>query len=256
MKIKSIWAVVPLLTVSVASPAWANGSCSPAKKLVQAVKAFSSKNMDLTNVISPSLSVGLKGINGHPDPTHMLYKYEDVEHKLKISEGQVQRLETAENWSEKGALCSAYTDIDPPESDEPTVTLSVSFEFPFQRRDGVFSYEEIKEGAKDGSKIIKSLAPSGLGFAAPSLKTFAVMPGSDSNVMPELSFSKQGKSVEVASSYIGSTRYIRLKDIKASKADALKIIGPYRAFAFFKINPEEMAKTEAKRVADLEAVED
>jgi len=43
-----------------------------------------------------------------------------------------------------------------------------------------------------------------------------------------------------------------LKDIKSSKVDVLNIQGPYSLAAFFKIDPDEIAKREAARLAELE----
>ena len=44
------------------------GNCTPAKQLVNAAKAFYGDKPELTNLIDPQLNVGLKGINGYPDP--------------------------------------------------------------------------------------------------------------------------------------------------------------------------------------------
>ena len=249
-QIKVIMGVI--LCGASSSGAFAKEKCSPAKKLVDVAQSFYGDQPDLTNVIHPKLSVGMKGLNGHPDPAHMLYRFKSIENRLPIIDGKVVGLEAAVEWSKEGELCSSYKDGPLPETEEPTVSLSVGFEFPFRREDGIFSVKEITEGAKDGSKIIKSLAPSGLGFAAPSLKTFAVVPNSDEDDLPELIF-KRGEdlnSVDIIRS--DRTQYVRLKDIKSAKSDNLEIRGPYRAFAFFKIDPKEVAAQEAKRLAALE----
>jgi len=173
-------------------------NCTPAKQLVSAAKAFYSKKPELVDVIDPVLNVSLKGINGHPDPIHLLYRFEDFEYSMPIEEGLLQGLDAAKDWSNNGEFCSVYADGPLKETEDSTVTLSVSFGFPFRRKDGLFSVDEIKEGTKDGSKIIKSLAPKGLGFAAPGLKTFIVaMPFSKTDsiepkVLPVLTFMRDG----------------------------------------------------------------
>lgn len=237
---------------SIATTSHANEKCSPAKQLVKVAQSFYGDKPDLVDVIDPKLNVGMKGINGHPDPTHMLYRFEAVEKRLPIIEGNVVGLEAAAGWSKDGELCSVYKDGPLPETEESTVSLSVGFEFPFRRGDGAFSVKEIAEGAKDGSKIIKSLAPSGFGFAAPGLKTLVISPESNENAVPTLIFSRGEKPVDVSISNANRMQYIRLKDIKSAKADRLEVKGPYKAFAFFKIDPDEMAKNEAKRLAELE----
>ena len=225
------------------------GNCTPAKQLVNAAKAFYGDKPELTNLIDPQLNVGMKGINGYPDPINLLYRFEGVEHKMSIEDGQLKGLDAATDWSKKGELCSIYEDGPLGDTEEDAVSLSVSFGFPFRQKDGVFSVKDIKEGAKDGSKIIKSLAPPGLGFAAPSLKTFAVSPGGDDSVMPTLIFMHKGKASDVPVARFNQTQYVRLRDIKSAKVDSLKIEGPYTAAAFFKIDPDDIAEREAKRLA-------
>lgn len=253
MKIRIFFLGPIFFLVSAPTTVFAAESCSPAKKLVQAAKAFYGEQPELTNIIAPDLQIFLRGINGHPDPVEMLYRLEEVEQSLPIVGGRVQDLKSAVSWSKDGELCSLYEDDPLLAREGPTVNLSVSFQFPFRRHDGVFQIEEIKEGAKDGSKIIKSLAPSGLGFAAPSLKTFAVTPGEGSHDMPKLMFMREGTPTTVEASKLHKTQYVRLKDIKSAKVDSLRIEGSYKAFAFFKIDPDEVAKQEASRLKALES---
>jgi len=74
MKSRYIFGVcLSLLGLSPAA-AWAKESCSPAKKLVEATRAFYVEKPELIDIIAPELQVGLSGINGHPNPTHMRRK--------------------------------------------------------------------------------------------------------------------------------------------------------------------------------------
>ena len=228
------------------------GNCTSAKQLVNAAKAFHGKTPELTKLIDPRLNVGLKGINGYPDPTHLLYRFEGFEHQMPIEDGRLQGLDAAKDWSSKGELCSLYKDGPLGNTEEDAVRLSVSFGFPFRQKDGVFSVKDIKEGVKDGSKIIKSLAPTGLGFAAPSLKTFVVSPEGEDGAMPKLTFMRGSKTLDVRIARFNQTQYVRLKDIKSAKVDRLKIEGPYTAAAFFKIDPDDIAEREANRLAGLD----
>jgi len=193
-------------------------------------------------------------MNGQATPSALLYRGEDVEHSLPINNGRVEGLEAAVSWSEKGELCSVYEGGPLPKADDKkdkTVSLSVFLRFPFLRKDGSFGIEEINEGAKDGSKILKSLAPTGLGFAAPGLKTLIVVPEPLDEKIPIIKFMRDGRPVNPEIVRYNQTQYIRLKDMKSAKVDAVIIENPYNAFASFKINLEKIKESEAKRVADL-----
>jgi len=227
-------------------------NCTSAKQLVGAASAFHGEKPELTNLIDPQLKIEMKGINGHPDPTHLLYKFEGYEHAMPIKEGQLQGLEAAKGWSKNGELCSIYEDGPLGDTEEDAVSLAVSFSFPFRREDGVFSVKEIKEGVKDGTKIIKGLAPRGLGFAAPNLQTFVVSPDGEDSDMPEIIFTRDGKPTTVKMSQFNQTQYVRMKDIKSARVDGVKILGPHKAHAFFKIDPAKIAENEAKRLASGE----
>jgi len=220
-----------------------------AKQLVGAASAFHGEQPDLTDMIDPQLTVGLKGINGHPDPTHLLYRFEGFEYAMPIKDGVVQDLGAAKGWSKKGEICGMYEGGPLGKTEKDALSLSVSFGFPFRREDGVFSVKEIKEGVKDGTKIISGLAPRGLGFAAPNLQTFVVTPKEETGGVPNVTFTRKGKPVEVAIARFDKVQYIRMKDIKSAKVDNLTIIGPYSAAAFFKIDPKQMAARDAARLA-------
>jgi len=237
-----------------ANPAYADENnadwtCSSAKQLVGAASAFHGEQPELTNLIDPQLTVELKGINGHPDPTHLLYRFEGFEYAMPIKDGVVQDLGAAMGWSKKGEICGVYKDGPLGDTEEDALSLSVSFGFPFRRADGEFSVKEIKEGVKDGSNIIKGLAPRGLGFAAPNLQTFVVSVDGETSEIPKLTFFRKGKPTEVAMSRYDRIQYVRMKDIKSANVDSLKIDGPYEAAAFFKIDPKVIAAREASRLA-------
>jgi len=99
------------------------------------------------------------------------------------------------------------------------------------------------------ASLAKGLAPRGLGFAAPNLQTFIVAAEDGTSEIPKLTFFRKGKPTEVVMSRLNRIQYVRMKDIKSTKVDSLKIDGHYKAAAFFKIDPEEIAAREAKRLA-------
>ena len=129
-------------------------------------------------------------------------------------------------------------------------SVNVMFKFPFRQTDGSFAISDLNEGAKDGSKIMKGVAPGGLGFVVPGLKTIVLRPAEKDGVLPEFEFLKDGKTVSVDPIIFNKDRFFRLKDIKSSKADTLKIKGDYSLEATFKIDPEELAAAEAKRLEE------
>jgi len=51
---------------------------------------------------------------------------------------------------------------------EDTASVSMNFTFHFRDTSGAHNIEVLKEGLKDGSKVMKSLAPGGLGFVVPA----------------------------------------------------------------------------------------
>jgi len=58
------------------------GNCTAAKRLISAASTFYSARPELIDQINPLLNVGIKGVNGHPDPTHLLYRFEEFEHAM------------------------------------------------------------------------------------------------------------------------------------------------------------------------------
>ena len=69
-------------------------------------------------------------------------------------------------------------------------------------------------------------------------------------MLPEFEFLQDGKTVSVDPIIFNKDRFFRLKDIKSSKSDTLKIKGDYNLEATFKIDPEELAAAEAKRLEE------
>jgi len=252
MRNKALWAAVLCL---VASPAFAGEPCRSAKDFVKVAQSFYGDNPELTNIITPEFTLEFRGINGAADPTAILYRYEGVEETLPIIGGKLEGFEKAANWSRDGEMCRMENGELAPTTDGDSVQASMNFSFPYKRTDGVFSVEEIIEGAKDGSKVMNGLAPGGLGFAVPGLKAFDVRPKSEGDPVPSLQFTRKGMPVDVNVSSFGDQRLFRLKDIKKSRADALIITGPYRALAAFKFDPEDIAKPEAKRLANADTTE-
>lgn len=234
----------------VATPALAGEPCRSAKDLVKVAQNFYGDNPDLTNIITPEFTLAFKGINGAADPTAILYRHEGKEEVLPIVEGRLEGFEKAANWSRDGEMCRLVDGELAAVTEGDSVEASMSFSFPYKRTDGVFSIDEIIEGAKDGSKVMNGLAPGGLGFAVPGLKALSLDPAEGSDVNPSFSFSRKGEDVSVAHSPIRNTVLFRLKDIKKSNADTLTIAGPYRLNATFKFDPEAIAQAEAKRLGE------
>ena len=226
----------------IASPAFAGEPCRSAKDLVKLAQSFYGDNPDLTNIITPVLNLSIKGTNGNPNPSAILYRFETEEDILPIIDGKISGFEKAANWSKDGEMCRLIEGELAPVTESDSAEVSMGFAFPYKRTDGVFSIDEVKEGAKDGSKVMKSLAPGGLGFVVPRLKAVTLSPAGESTATPSFAFSRNGKPVAVKSSPLGISVYMRLKDIKSSKADMLTINGPYVMSATFKFDPEEAAK--------------
>lgn len=235
----------------VGAPAFAGEPCRSAKDLVKVAQSFYGDNPELTNIITPEFTLALKGINGAEDPTGILYRYEGVEETLPIVEGRLQGFESVAGWSKDGEMCRLVDGELAPVTEGNSAEASMNFSFPYKRADGRFSIDEIREGAKDGSKVMSGLAPGGLGFAVPGLKTVILAQAEGSETTPKYVFTRKGKPVDVKVSVFDTTTFFRLKDIKASKADLLTIDGDYTLRASFKIDPADMAKAEAKRATEL-----
>ena len=242
--------LVTAIFMLVGESAHAGEACRTAKDIVNLAQIFYGAEPDLKDIITPSVMMRLKGINGAANPTALLYRYKGEEHRLAILENMVVGLEKAADWSKDGEMCRMVDGALAPMTEGDSTRASVGFSFAYNRTDGLFPIEDLKEGAKDGSKIMKGLAPGGLGFVVPKLKAISLSPAEGMEQKPAYEFTQKGQTVTVNASPIGNTTLIRLKDIKASKADMLRISGAYRLEATFKFDPEDIATAEAKRLLE------
>jgi hypothetical protein len=235
-----------------------NPSCTEARDLVNVVKDFYQANAELTNVIQPTLSLTLTGAEGHPDPDGMRYIYGNESVDLTLSEdGKVMDIEKAANFEKDGKLCKLVNGALVEDTEEDTAQASMNFTFPFSDLDGEHSYDELSEGAKDGSKVMKSLAPGGMGFVVPGLKAFIIRPAEEDGAKPVLTFLRKGEGNEGPEvSMVGTTQLFKIKDMKKSKADTLRIEGAYTLEATFNYKPEDIAAAEARRLAVAEDAEE
>jgi hypothetical protein len=170
--------------------------------------------------------------------------------------GEVLGLEQAVDFNKEGKLCKLINGALVEDVDEDTATASMSFTFPFKTLSGEHSYEELKEGAKDGSKVMKGLAPGGLGFVVPGLKSIAVRPAEKDGEIPVLTFLKKGEPVDAPDiASLGALQMFKLNDMRKIRADSLRIEGNYIMEAGFNYNPEDIAKAKAQ-MAEAEAAAD
>lgn len=230
------------------TPAFAGEDCRSAKDIVRLAKAVYAADPTLTDVIKPAVNLSIRGIEGHATPSHLLYRYADDTARMPVVDGRLEGLEQAVNWSSKGEFCRLINGEMAEAVKGDTTRVSIDFDMPFLPQAGTYTVERLREGLKDGSKIMKAIAPKGLGFAMPGLKAIKVTP-SDSNLPAVLTFSRNGESVVVPVSRYDDRQYVRLKDIRSAKADKLSIKGNYMLEAYGKFDPEEMAKAEARRSA-------
>lgn len=236
-----------------ASPmtAQAAEACGSAKDLVRMVTAFYAADADRVNVITPKANLAFSGINGHPAPTQMLFRHEDKELLLDIDEdGALQGLDKMATFSKDGEMCRVIDGSIPEDAEEDTTSVAVNFKFPYNRTDGQFTIDEVLEGAKDGSKIMKGVAPRGLGFAVPGLKAVYLKPAQEGGPTPVVNFTRNGEPVSVDVTVYNGNQYFRTKDIKSSKADKMTITGNYVMEAGFKFDPDDLAEAEVKRLAE------
>ena len=159
-----------------AAPAFASEPCTDAKDLVKVAQNFYGDNPELTNIITPTLELAIKGLNGAPAPTAILYRFEGDEEIVPIIDGRLAGFDKIAKWSKDGEMCRMIDGELAPVTEGNSAEASMSFSFPYKRVDGVFSVDEIKEGAKDGSKVMSGLAPGGLGFVVPGLKSLSLTP--------------------------------------------------------------------------------
>ena len=244
-----------ILMLGMTTSAHAGESCTDAKDLVRVAKAFYAADEDRVDIIDPAVSMKFESVNGHPIPDQMLYRFEGEDIYLDINEdGLLEGMEELASVSKDGELCRVMDGKVPQATEEDTTSVNVAFVFPYRRTEGQFAVSELIEGAKDGSKIMKGVAPGGLGFAVPGLKAIVLKPSEAGAPIPAFSFTREGEAVEVPGTVYDGSLFIRLKDIKSAKADKLSIEGDYKLSAMFKFDPEDLAESEAKRLA--QATED
>ena len=232
-------------------PAFAEDACTPAKDMVRMVKAFYAADGKYLNIIEPEVQMKFEGINDNPTPDQILYRFEDQREYLDVDEdGFLLGIDRLKSSSKSGELCRVMDGKVAQKDESEGTSVNVIFKFPFRQTDGSFDVSDLNEGAKDGSKIMKGVAPGGLGFVVPGLKTIVLRAAEKDGVLPEFEFLQDGKTVSVDPIIFNKDRFFRLKDIKSSKADTLKIKGDYNLEATFKIDPEELAAAEAKRLEE------
>lgn len=238
---------VVLLGVSPLS-AWAETNCLSAKDLVNMVQSFYQADADRVDIIKPEFNLQLKPIGDNPAPTGLRYVYEDQKIDLLIDEeGNVQGIEKASSFNKDGELCKLIDGKIGEKTEEPTVQANMSFSFPYLNKTGSHSVGELVEGAKDGSKVMNSLAPGGMGFMVPSLKAISISPSEKDGDMPVLRFMEGDtltRGPEITR--VKNNQLFKVKDLKKSRADRLDVSGSYRLVATFDFDPEEIGKEEAK----------
>ena len=241
--------VLTISLLALPTAAQAGDSCQSAKNMVRMAKAFYAADPERTDVITPHARLRMKGINGAPDPDGIHYFYEDVHETLPVDENQVvQNIEEAARWSKDGKLCRFVDGKIPEPTEENTVEVNMNFKFSFNATPPEVSVETLREGLKDGSKIMNGVAPGGLGFAVPGLKSVVILKKDDAPI-PVVTFLRKGKVVPVRIVTYDATQYVRMKDIKSAKAEAMRVEGDYILNGYFKFDPDEMEAAEQKRLA-------
>lgn len=237
-----------LCLLGLPSTVLAKPDCTEAKDLIGVVKTFYQADEDVKNIISPTFKMVIKGQGEHPDPDGIRYIFEEEVIDLAVSnEGEVLGLEQAVDFDKNGKLCKLIDGKLVDESGEDTASANMSFVFPFKTLEGEHNFDELKEGAKDGSKVMKGLAPSGLGFVVPGLKSIMIKPAEKNGVQPVLTFVKKGETVEGPEiSSIGPVQMFKLKDMKKMKADKIRISGDYVMEANFNYDDEDIERANAK----------
>ena len=234
------------------SHALAKDSCTDAKDMIKVVKNFYAPKPDLSDKIRPEFKLAIKALDGYPSPNGLLYRYGDTQVKLDLDEdGRVMDLEKALEFHEEGEFCKLVAGEVPLDEEGDTTEAHMGFEFVYPDNNGSHQMADIYEGAKDGSKIMKGLAPGGLGFVVPGLKMLMLNPVVENDPTPKIKFFKNDDEITAPKSvFIGKTQLFRLKDIKSSKADRLQISAPYKLEAMFNLKDKDIAKAQAEHEAE------
>jgi len=257
-KTKNIVAASALMMGALGAPqtAVAEDRCTDAKQLVKAMKSFFQTDAKLTNVIAPTFDLSMTTEKDGPPLSGLLYRNDGEEHKFKIDENdRVLGLESAvDKLSPKGELCPLIDDELVDDADKNAVQASVSFTFPYLNQTGQLTADEVFEGAKDASKVMKSLAPGGLGFVVPKMKSLILSPidlAGDAPP-PRLSFMKNGVAIDGPDPvWLNGSQYYHLSDIKKIKADMILIEGGYNLQSNFAFKDEELQAAETALLEKL-----
>jgi len=245
---KTRFIIVGLMFATIPATAMAKDECTDAKDIIGVVKSFHAPKPELIDKIKVEFNLSLKALEGYPDPTGMLYRYGNTHVKLDLDkDGRVLGLEKALEFNKDGEICKLVDGKIPVDDGEDSTEAHMSFRFIYSDNDGSHDMIDIYEGAKDGSKIMKSLAPGGLGFVVPGLKTLMLKPAEEKGATPNIRFLMKGTDVPMPNfASIGTTRLFKLKDIKKSRADTILISDPYELEATFKFKDEDIAQAQAK----------
>ena len=239
-----------------AQPAMAEDSCTNAKNLSNALKAFYKADPSFKDVIDPQFLLAIHADEGLPTITEIMYRDDTQKRRFDMDEyGNVLGLEAAVDMiSPDGEICSMVDGVIVQKQKDPKTSVSVSMTFPYRNQTGNLLMRELAEGAKDGSKIMKSLAPTGLGLFVPKLKSVVVSPASKDAALPVLSLLKKGKPVDAPkAAMLDRDQYYILSQLKKTKADSVMVSGDYILRASFEFKAEDIEKAEEKRLADLAA---
>ena len=228
--------------------ALAEPACTDAKDLVGLVQSFYGADPSLTDVIDPQVMMRMSALEGFPEPDGIRYVYKEVSRDLLLDEGGiVQGLETALDFNKDGKLCKLVNGDFVEDTDEDTASVNMNFTFRFRDSSGEHSYENLQEGLKDGSKIMSSLAPGGLGFVVPKLKAFAVTSVGNDSAKPIISFFSKGELVsDIEISEIGKMQMFKRKALKKAKVDQVNIEGAYKLMGQFNYDEDDIERMKAQ----------
>lgn len=232
----------------------AEPDCSEAKDLLKLINAFYEADPKHTNIIKPELTLALTALEGFEAPDGIRYIYEGETIDLKIDEeGFIQDLDSMSAFHDDGKLCKLVDGALVEETEQDSVALNMSFSFNFRENNGTHDFETLREGLKDGSKIVKALAPGGLGFVVPSLKAIMVFPAVEEGEMPIVKFLSGGQSVKGPDiAVIGNVQMFRLKELKKKKIDEIQISGAYRLEGQFDYDEKDIAEAQAELAAETD----
>ena len=241
--------------ISMPQAAIAKDDCTDAKQLVKALKGFYQADASLKDIINPTFDIKMRSLDGFPKLSGMLYRHEEVTHQFDLAEdGSVLGLEDAAGGlSPDGELCILVDGKTVEDSEDSTAEANVLFTFPYRNQSGTISVSDLREGAKDGSKIMKSLAPTGLGFVVPKMKSVILSPAKTGGEVPVMTFVKDGQNIDgPAPQRLGARQYYHLSDIVKTKADEVVITGDYKLDTNFAFKDKDIQAAEKRRLERLE----